>query len=152
MQNHLSSYGTNGLDFAADRRVGGIIDEILSEKKFLLLLQGCTAACPDLITGTQVRSSTGSRTAVLGHPQDAHECWHQQICSGSSLAQAVEGSRCVRCAQFCVNFSNTAVRNDFNIKCQFVRTAALDTNFLRAGWAIVVAGIFVLLKEMRINL
>lgn len=56
----------------------------------------------------------------------------------------------MRCAQFCVNFSNTAVINDFNIKCQFVRTAALNTSFLRAGWAAVgcsVGGIFVLLKE-----
>lgn len=93
MQNHLSSCVTNGLDFAADRRVGGIIDEILSEKKFLLLLQDCTTACPELITGSQVRSSTGTRAAILGHPQDACECWHHQICPGSSLARALEGSR-----------------------------------------------------------
>lgn len=74
MQNHLPNYVTNGLDFAADRRVRGIIDEILSEKKFLLLLQDCTAACPDSVSSTQVRSSPGSTTAALAHAQDAQEC------------------------------------------------------------------------------
>lgn len=115
-------------------------DGILSEKKFLLLFQDWTTACPDLVTGTQVRSSTGSVPAVLGHPRDAHECWHHQICSGSSLARALEGSRvlaAVRYAQFCVNFSNTTVINDFNMKRQFVRTATLNTNFSRAAWAVV---------------
>ncbi|KAF4790357.1 Ubiquitin-conjugating enzyme E2 L3 [Turdus rufiventris] len=53
MQSHLPSCVTNGLDFVADRRVRGTIDEILSEKKFLLLLQDWTTACPDLVTGTQ---------------------------------------------------------------------------------------------------
>lgn len=49
------------------------------------------------------------------------------------------------CLVLCKLLKHPAVIKNFNIKWQFVRTAALNKDFLRTGWAIVsysVGGIF----------
>lgn len=60
---------------------------------------------------------------------------------GSRMLMASSGM----CLVLCKLPKCPAAIKDFNIKWQFVRTAALNKDFLRAGWAIVsysVGGIF----------